>query len=138
MSEHEISGNPYVKHLWQRDVRYRDGDVVVCLSSMIEAILGPSGRMISASKTDYRSRYPDHDVMFNACLFAADEPGGGEAVEVWFGDIDLTMEREALQRAADAAGRRLILTPEQPFRFKGLAEGMLSSAARGVQMFDPR
>lgn len=138
MSKRGNARDSIVKHLWDRDVRHRDGDVVVYLSSRIEAVLGPPGRLIWPSKSAYRSMHPDHEVIFNACLFAGMEHGDDEAVEVWFGDIDLTLDGERLERAAETLGCQLVLTPEQPFRFEGLAAGMCSYAASGVRVFTPR
>jgi hypothetical protein len=105
-----------IKHLWPRDQLYDDGGVLVRLESQIERVLGPAGCLISASKTDYRDRHPDHEVVFNACLFTDD------GVEIWFGDIDVTKDQARLQQVADLLGKRLVLTPEQPYRFKGLPE----------------
>jgi hypothetical protein len=139
--ERQLTGDPRVKHLWERDVLYRDGNVPVRLRSRVEDLLGPAGRMLSASKSSYRRKHPDRDALFNACVFAiatadpADEP---DAEQVWFGDVDLDLDGDRLQRAADAIGMRLVLTREQPFRFDGLAAGMRSSAADRVRLFEPR
>jgi hypothetical protein len=115
----------------------RDGKVIVNLSPRIEAVLGPPGRLLSGSKTAYSRAHPDHEVLFNACAFACEAGEEDDAVEVWFGDIDLTLERDLVQRAADAVGVRLLLTPEQPFRFEGLAAGLDSYTADRVRVFEP-
>lgn len=127
--EEVARGNPLVKHLWERDRAYRDGEMKIKLSSRLEEHLGHSGRLISGSKTSYVRAYPDHDVMFNACLF--DEYG----VEVWFGDIDLTLEADRVQAAADEAGQRLVLTPEWPYRFEGPPDDLTGDDR--IRVFDP-
>ena len=137
MTEQSQTGDPIVKHLWPRDVLHRDGHVAVCLSSRVEDVLGRSGRLISASKTSYLRARPGHEVLFNACLFAAEAGKERSAVAIWFGDIDLELDRERVQQAADALGLRLVLTPEQPFRFRGLAAGMRSYKADRVRVFEP-
>lgn len=53
------------------------------------SILYP-GRMISGSKSGYMSRYPTHDVVFNANLCTR------SAGKVWFGDLDLTVDESNL------------------------------------------
>jgi hypothetical protein len=86
---------------------------------MIEKIvekLGMRGTMISGSKTAYMIANPDHEVFFNACVF------NGAGVQVWFGDIDLTLSSDAIQELTEEYGV-LYVTREQPFRFKGLEEG---------------
>jgi hypothetical protein len=105
-----------IKHLWPRDQLYDDEGVLVRLASQVERILGPAGYLLSASKSDYRERHPDHEVLFNACLFTDD------GVEIWFGDIDITNDHDRLQQVADLLGERLVLTPEKPYRFQGLPE----------------
>jgi len=137
MSEQHRTGDPGVKHRWPRAVLHRDGHVAVRLSSRIEGVLGQCGQLVGASKTAYRRAHPDHEVLCNACLFAAEAGKEASAVAVWFGDIDLELDRERVQRAADAVGRRLVLTPEHPFRFRGLAAGMRSHSADRVRIFQP-
>lgn len=63
----------------------------------ILSTLGPPVRMISASKTGYRDRHPDHLPVFNAnvCLGAA---------KIWFGDIDLTLDEPKLLDLASCTG----------------------------------
>lgn len=72
--------------------------------------LGPAGRMLSGSKTAKEG----HEVYWNACAFTAD------GRQVWYGDLDLTVDADKVQAAADACGEPILITPEQPFRFEGL------------------
>jgi hypothetical protein len=89
------------------------GEVVLRIAAAAVEILGRHGRLISGSKSAYRRAYPDHEVLFNACVF--DEEG----TQIWFGDVDLTMESGKVQQLADHVGT-VYLTPEWPYRFEGL------------------
>jgi hypothetical protein len=66
--------------------------------ALAEEILGPPGRMISSSKSDYRRRHPDHLVAFNGRVL--DRAG----TRIWQGDLDVSADREALQRLANEIG----------------------------------
>lgn len=82
----------------------------------IEGHLGTSGRMLSASKSMYRDKFPDHKIYFNACLFDKD------LKQIWYGDIDLDIDKESLQMLANYLKEPIYLTIEQPFRWDGLKE----------------
>ena len=69
-----------------------------------------TGRMISASKSSYREKHPEHKVYFNANVFV-------NGAKVWFGDLDLTLDREKLQKIADEAGESLHILKEMDGRF---------------------
>ena len=49
------------------------------------------GRMISSSKSGYRNRFPENEVYFNANIFVLGEG------KIWYGDIDVTKDRENLE-----------------------------------------
>lgn len=70
-----------------------------------------SGRLLSASKSQYRMRFPEHAVYFNANLFAADKR------KIWWGDIDLTLDRPELQRYARELNEEIFLLAERDGRF---------------------
>jgi hypothetical protein len=53
------------------------------------AILGPSNRLISPSKTRYREANADHVAVLNANVCIA-------AGKVWWGDFDLTVDESQL------------------------------------------
>jgi len=46
--------------------------------------------MISGSKSGYRRAYPDHVAVFNACI------GDAHGAELWWGDLDLTLDEPKL------------------------------------------
>jgi hypothetical protein len=99
------------------------GQVKICLSEEAAKLLGEPGRLVGHSKTAYCRRFPDHEVIFNACLF--DQTG----TEIWFGDIDLTLEEEALRKLGRQFGP-ITLTPEHPYRFEGLPERLDDNQVR--------
>lgn len=78
-------------------------------------LLGHHGRLLSPSKSAYREAHGDNDVYFNACIF--DRSG----LQRWFGDVDVTLERDKLEHLAGRIGS-IYLTPEKPYRFQGLVD----------------
>lgn len=71
-----------------------------------------SGRMISGSKSRYRERFPDNEVYFNANIFVLGEG------KVWYGDLDVTKDREDLQKIASQLGKDLYILREMDGRFE--------------------
>lgn len=74
------------------------------------------------SKTAYRDEHPDDLVYFNACIFDGHRLSPWarlRAKQLWFGDLNLTLEAHKLQELADRIGP-FVVTPETPYRFKGL------------------
>jgi hypothetical protein len=71
-----------------------------------------SGRMISNSKSGYRQRNPDNEVYFNANIFALGEG------KVWWGDLDLTKDRETLEKISVSCGKKLYVLRELDGRFE--------------------
>jgi FAD synthase len=82
------------------------------LREVLRAELGINGRMISGSKSGYRSAYPTHEVYFNANIFAQNEG------KVWYGDIDLTLDHHKLQTVANITGCKLFILREHDGRFE--------------------
>jgi len=77
--------------------------------------LGISGRMISGSKSGYRSWNPENVPIFNANLILEIN---GEFEKVWFGDIDLTVSEESVKKIAEALGGTIWVLPEMAARFE--------------------
>jgi len=69
-------------------------------------------RMISGLKSLYRSKYPTNEVYFNANIFV---DGIGK---VWYGDIDLTLDGEKLQKVADQIKKPFFILSEMSGRFE--------------------
>lgn len=70
-----------------------------------------NGRMLSMSKSSYKEKYPDNQVLFNANIFILGEG------KVWYGDIDITRERENLENVAQEIGKDLFILREMDGRF---------------------
>jgi hypothetical protein len=88
-----------------------DGCIIrTSLTSLIEKHLGHNGRMISMSKSGYRERNPKSICYFNGCIF--DE----SLKEIWYGDLDITKDKKALNKIAKLSKQIFYVTPEHPFR----------------------
>ena len=70
------------------------------------------GRMISGSKSGYRERYPDNLVVFNANI--ATKSRG----KIWFGDLDVTIDYEKLEKVAETLKEDLYILHEMDGRFE--------------------
>jgi hypothetical protein len=68
-------------------------------------------RMISRSKSRYRTEHPDHVVVFNANIFT--ESSG----KVWYGGLDLTKDGDVLKSIAKEIGEPLYVLYEMAGRF---------------------
>lgn len=72
----------------------------------------PNGRIISFSKSAYVEKFPHNEVYFNANIFVLGEG------KIWYGDIDLTMDREKLEKIASQSGKDLFVLRELDGRFE--------------------
>jgi len=77
------------------------------------------GRMVSSSKSGYMNRFPDHNVVFNSRIYDTKtyekEKNGkikdffeGQKIEIWYGDLDLTIDTEKLKQIAKKIGTFVI------------------------------
>lgn len=82
------------------------------MKTVFENKLGVEGRMISGSKSWYHSYYPKNLVLFNSNIFVE---GKGK---VWYGDIDLTLDRDKLIEIANELGYTLYVLRELDGRFE--------------------
>ena len=71
----------------------------------------PYGRLISGSKSGYRKRYPDNDVIFNGNIFIKSKG------KIWYGDLDLTKDAGNLQKICDDLNEEMIVVTEMLGRF---------------------
>lgn len=69
------------------------------------------GRMISFSKSGYREKYPENEVYFNCNIFVLGEG------KVWYGDIDVTKDRDSLENISMEIGNDLYILREMDGRF---------------------
>ena len=89
--------------------------------------LGMSGRMISGSKSGYRDRHPNHLAIFNANVCTLEG-------KQWFGDLDLTKDRETLASLAQEIGEEVFVLFEMDARFENESSPKLDNA---VVIFKP-
>ena len=84
------------------------------------------GRLISGSKSWYRSQFPDNEVYFNANIFI---PGEGK---IWYGDLDITRDYETLEEIASLLKEDLFILSEMDGRFENedLSDGEIISRSR--------
>ena len=68
------------------------------------------GRMISFSKTYYRTEHPDNEVYFNANIFTED-------AKIWWGDLDFTLDEPALKKVAQELKTDLYILRESDGRW---------------------
>ena len=69
------------------------------------------GRLLSGSKSLYRERHPENLVCFNANVFTREG-------KIWYGDLDITLESEKLERIAQELGEKLYVLREMDGRFE--------------------
>lgn len=74
-------------------------------------LLGMHGKMISSSKSGYRSRNPKHLVIFNANVCT-------ESDKIWFGDLDITLDKNKLSKLAQELGEDIYVLYEMDGRFE--------------------
>ena len=78
---------------------------------LIEAIGWP-GRMISGSKSSYSEKYKHHVPIFNANLCTTNRG------KVWYGDLDLTLDKDKLAALAVELNEDLYVLRETDARFE--------------------
>jgi hypothetical protein len=90
------------------------------------ATVGPSGRMISYSKSRYREAHPEHVAVFNAniCL--------GPGRKVWHGDLDVTKDEPLLHDLARRTGTIVYVLYEFDGRFKNADTPLIAEAVFSV------
>ena len=82
---------------------------------VLHQYLGSNGKMISYSKSTYREKYADHLVIFNANLCTKNK-------KIWYGDLDITLEKSNLSTVAVALGMDLYVLRELDGRFENEAD----------------
>ena len=86
------------------------------------------GRMISGSKSMYWEEHKDNLIVFNANIII--ESRG----KVWHGDLDVTLDRERLQKACDALEEDLYILREMDARFDKEDAGLKYWKSRAVEI----
>jgi hypothetical protein len=75
-------------------------------NSVLQRHLGPEGRLISRTRSGYRSEFPDHLVIWNAQVWVGSET-------VYRGDLDLSVDEPLLKAAALEVGELYVLTEHE-------------------------
>ena len=96
------------------------------LERVLLATLGPPGRMIAASKSDYAERHPDQIAVFNANVVLSPRD------KVWHGDVDLTLDEPLLHELARVTGRIVYLLYERDGRFENERDPHVEAAIFSV------
>jgi hypothetical protein len=97
------------------------------IETLCEEILGIRGRMISGSKSMYRRAYKDHLVVFNANVCTRNG-------KIWYGDLDITLDTERLQKLADTLDETIYVLYESDGRFEHELNPRIEDA---VKQFSP-
>lgn len=84
-----------------------------------------SGRMISWSKSGYMKKNPGNEVYFNARLCVL-----GDGV-IWWGDLDITKDRELLNKISLDIGKKLYVLRESD-AFDGVSDNLILTRAVAV------
>ncbi len=75
------------------------------------SILGMHCKIISGSKSGYVQRNPRHLAIFNANVCTKTE-------KIWYGDLDITLDKNELSKLAQALNEDLYVLYEMDGRFK--------------------
>lgn len=82
----------------------------------IQAVFEDNGfrlsKLLSGSKSFYRSKFPENKVYFNANIFIE---GIGK---VWYGDLDITLDSGKLQEIANQIKKPFFVLSEMDGRFE--------------------
>jgi hypothetical protein len=83
-------------------------------TSITSSILGFEGKMISWSKSGYRTENPENLAIFNANIIEKTEKG---YEKIWYGDIDITLDYEKLIRISECLDTEIFVLYEMDARF---------------------
>ena len=91
------------------------------ITQLLNEKIGWNGRMISGSKSGYRDRYPKNLAVFNSNICTKEG-------KVWWGDIDITLSKDALSEIATETGETIYVLYEMDGRFENEVKPILSRA----------
>lgn len=102
------------------------------LTKLAIETIGPLGRMISSSKSTYTRTFPNNKPVFNASVCVETTHVfkigkklfriGKRLENVWFGDLDLTLDKTNLQEFADKSGLVVYVLHEGDARFEPILD----------------
>jgi hypothetical protein len=112
----------FMKSEFKEDVDY---------SKVFDCFKLSMGRMISGSKSDYRERYPDNLVIFNANVITKN---GGK---VWYGDLSFPPDTEIMQSICNKLRTNLYVIREMDARFENENAGITYWKEKSIKVFKP-
>ncbi len=86
----------------------------------------PEARMISLSKSEYRDSNPHSVCIFNANVITAKDG------KIWYGDLDLTKDANALKAVSKELGVILYVLRESDARFENEDKGGVELIQKAV------
>lgn len=90
-----------------------------------------TGRMIAGSKSTYLACYPNNNVIFNANIIMKSRG------KIWYGDLDLTLDGEVLQKIASELGEPLYILREMDGRFENEEKPFEFYKMKAVNVVEP-
>jgi hypothetical protein len=81
------------------------------VGQLINEKIGWAGRMISGSKSGYRTLHPNNFALFNSNICT-------KTGKIWWGDIDLTESKQVLLDIAESTGEEIYVLFEMDGRFE--------------------
>jgi hypothetical protein len=87
----------------------------------------PFGRLLGWSKSAYVQEHPSHKVVFNGniCIKSSGK--------IWYGDLDLTLDNEALEALARSISEPIYILYEHDGRFNNANKPLLELAVKIIK-----
>jgi hypothetical protein len=87
----------------------------------------PFGRLLGWSKSTYMQENPGHKVVFNGNICTK------SSGKIWYGDLDLTIDNEALEALAKSVGEPIYILNEHDGRFDRAKNPLLEMAVKIIK-----
>lgn len=78
----------------------------------------------------YRREHPNDDLVFNANLIT-------KSGKQWYGDLNLTLDSEALQKVSNESGQTFLILREMDCRFDTENDSFEKLEKKAVKIFTP-
>lgn len=89
------------------------------------------GRLVAFSKATYSKKHPNNLVLFNANILTL--KGG----KIWFGDLDITVDSDKLQKVANELNEELFILREFDFRFVNQQKSIIEAIEKAAVVIKP-
>jgi hypothetical protein len=96
------------------------------VSEIAVEILGANGALLGWSKSDYWKEHQGDIIVFNGNVCTKTD-------KLWWGDLNVTLSRDKLQKLANELGEEVYVLSEQNARFEYEANPRLDRAVLVVQ-----